>query len=79
MQSVSVSQFRANPSKLIAAARTAPVEITDTDSSAVLVSPDFFERALKALEDQVDIAAAEEARTEITRISHEELLTELGF
>lgn len=77
MTSASVSEFNANVGEFITAAEAAPVEITDANKSAVLVSRDFFERALDALEDHADIASAREARKEPTRVSHAELLEEL--
>ncbi|GAA4114745.1 type II toxin-antitoxin system Phd/YefM family antitoxin [Enteractinococcus coprophilus] len=82
MTSVTLSQFRNNQSDYIAAAQREPVEITSRGATrrAVLVSPDFFDRALEALEDQADIRAAAEARKEPGEtISHEELIAELGL
>ena len=46
---------------------------------AVVVSPEFFDRALQALEDQVDMKAAAAARRENDSISHEDLMAELGL
>jgi len=47
---------------------------------AVVVDPDFFERAVEALEDAEDVAAARAARTEPEpTVTHEELLRELGI
>lgn len=44
---------------------------------AVLVSPDFFDRALEALEDQADILSAAEARKEPEpRIPHADVMAE---
>lgn len=81
MISVSLSEFRANQSDYIAAAQKAPVELTSRGAKrrAVVVSPEFFDRAIQALEDQADIADAAKARLENERISHEDLLKELGL
>lgn len=81
MTSVTLSQFRNQQSDYIAAAQREPVEITSRGAGrrAVVVSPEFFDRALQALEDQADIHGAAEARYETDRVSHEELVRELGF
>ncbi|WP_326504216.1 type II toxin-antitoxin system prevent-host-death family antitoxin [Rothia nasimurium] len=72
MISVSLSEFRANQSDYIAVAQKVPVELTSDGSKrrAVVVSPEFFDRAVQALEDQADIADAAKARSENERISH---------
>ncbi|MGO1401838.1 MAG: type II toxin-antitoxin system prevent-host-death family antitoxin [Flaviflexus sp.] len=79
MTSVTLSQFRNRQSDYIAAAQREPIEITSRGASrrAVVVSPDFYDRAVRALEDQADIEAATQARREEDRISHEELLRSL--
>ena len=79
MTSVTLSQFRSQQSDYIAAAQREPVEITSrgVGRRAVLVSPEFYDRAVRALEDQADVQAAAEARTE-PRMDFEELVTELG-
>ena len=81
MNSVTLSQFRSQQSDYIAAAQRGPVEITSRGAGrrAVVVSPDFFDRALQALEDQADARGAAEARNEKGRVSHEELMRELGL
>ena len=59
MNSVTVSDFRLNLSAYINVAKQEPVMIT-TDSSevrAALVSPEFYERAIRALEDQAERTA----------------------
>ena len=80
MTSVTLSQFRSQQSDYIAAAQREPVEITSRGAGrrAVVVSPDFFDRALQALEDQADIRAASEARKE-PRVPFEDLVEELGL
>lgn len=81
MTSVTLSQFRNQQSDYIAAAQREPVEITSRGAGrrAVVVSPEFFDRALQALDDQTDVRGAAEARNEEGRVSHEELLRELGL
>lgn len=80
MLSVTLSQFRNKQSDYIAAAQHEPVEITSrgTGRRAVIVSPEFYDRAMQALEDQADIRAAAEARAEGDRVAHEELVREIG-
>lgn len=81
MTSVTLSQFRSRQSDYIAAAQREPVEITSRGAGrrAVVVSPDFFDRAIQALEDQEDIRGAARARAEEGRVSHAELLDGLGL
>ena len=81
MVTTTLSNFRANQSELLDAAQRAPVEILSRGSRrrAVVVSPEFFDRALQALEDQVDMKAAAAARRENDSISHEDLMAELGL
>lgn len=81
MVTTTLSYFRAHQSELLDAAQRAPVEILSRGSRrrAVVVSPEFFDRALQALEDQVDMKAAAAARREDDSISHEDLMSELGL
>ena len=81
MASVTLSQFRSRQSDYIAAAQREPVEITSrgVGRRAVVVSPEFFDRAIQALEDHEDIRAAAAARREDGRISHGDLMRELGL
>ncbi|SNS99610.1 prevent-host-death family protein [Micrococcales bacterium KH10] len=81
MTSVTLSQFRNQQSDYIAAAQREPVEITSRGAGrrAVLVSPEFFDRAVEALEDQLDIRAAAAARADSERIPFDELMEELGL
>ncbi|GAA2029996.1 hypothetical protein GCM10009720_07380 [Yaniella flava] len=78
MTSISQSEFRNHQSDYIAAAQRSPVEITarGTNRRAVIVSPEFYDRAIEALENQIDIEGAKTARQE-ERISHDELMMEL--
>ncbi len=80
MTSASLSEFRSRQSDYIAAAQREPVVITSrgVGRRAVVVSPEFYDRAIQALEDQADIRAAEEARKE-PRIPFEELMEEIGL
>lgn len=81
MTSVTLSQFRNRQSDYIAAAQREPVVITSRGAGrrAVVVSPEFYDRALEALEDQADITAATAARHEPGRISHKELVRDLDL
>ena len=81
MVTTTLSYFRAHQSELLDAAQRAPVEILSRGSRrrAAVVSPEFFDRALQALEDQVDMKAAAAARREDDSISHEDLMAELGL
>ena len=81
MTSVTLSDFRSRQADLIASAQREPVEITSPGAGrrAVLVSPEFYDRALQALEDQADIRAAPAAHQETERVSHEDLAAELDF
>jgi len=81
MISVTLSQFRSQQSDYIAIAQREPVEITSRGAGrrAVVVSPEFYDRAVRALEDQADIRAAVEARSEVGRAAHEELKRERGL
>ncbi|WIM70363.1 type II toxin-antitoxin system prevent-host-death family antitoxin [Corynebacterium suedekumii] len=74
-------QFRSRQSDYIAAAQRSPVVITSRGAGrrAVVVSPEFYDRAMEALEDQQDAHAAAIARQEPGRGPHEELVEELGF
>ncbi|SFS10114.1 prevent-host-death family protein [Agrococcus baldri] len=82
MASITLSEFRARQSDYIAAAQREPVEITSrgVGRRAVVVSPDFFDRALQALEDQADIRAADAARNEAEpRVAHSDVMAEFGL
>lgn len=82
MLSVTLSEFRKKQSEYIAAVQREPVEITSRGANrrAVVVSPEFFDRAIQALEDQEDLRAAHEARNDSgATVSHEELSQELGL
>ena len=80
--SITLTEFRARQSDYIAAAQREPVEITSrgVGRRAVVVSPDFFDRALEALEEQADIRAADAARNEAEpRAAHADVMAEFGF
>lgn len=75
------SEFRNEQSRYLDAAQREPVSILSrgTRRRAVVVSPDFYDRAVQALEDVEDIRAAAAARQEGGEISHEDLKVELGL
>lgn len=75
------SQFRSEQSRYLDAAQREPVSILNrgTRRRAVVVSPEFYDRAVQALEDIEDIHAAADARQEPGVISHEDLKSELGL
>ena len=82
MTSITLSQFRARQSDYIAAAQRVPVEITSrgVGRRAVVVSPDFYDRAVQALADQADIRAAAEARNETDpRTPHADVMAEFDL
>ncbi|MBK0332064.1 type II toxin-antitoxin system Phd/YefM family antitoxin [Brachybacterium sp. MASK1Z-5] len=80
MISVSLSEICRRQSELLASAQTGPVTITSRDGMrrAVVISPEFYDRALEALEDRTDIEVAAEARKEGGAIGHRELMVELA-
>lgn len=80
MPSVTLSEFRQQQSALIAVAQREPVELTSrgVGRRAVVVSPEFFDRAVQALEDLADVRAAEAARHDPTT-SHEDVMAEFGL
>lgn len=79
MTSVTLSQFRNQQSDYNAAAQREPVETTPrgADRRAMVVSPELYDRAIQALEDQADIQAA--AARKVPRILFRELIDELGL
>lgn len=82
MTSITLSEFRARQSDYIAAAQREPVEITSrgVGRRAIIVSPEFYDRALEALEDQADIRGADAARNEVEpRVSHADVMAEFGL
>lgn len=81
MTMTTLSEFRANQSAVLDAAQRGPVEILSRGRRrrAVVVSPEFFDRAVQALEDQADVRGAAEARSEQGSVSHDDLMTELGI
>ena len=81
MTTTTLSNFRAHQSEVLDAAQRGPVEVLSRGRRrrAVVVSPEFYDRALQALEDQADVLGAAEARREQGGIAHEELMAELGL
>lgn len=78
--SVTLSQFRNQQSDYIAAAQREPIEISSRGAGrrAVVVSPEFYDRALQALEDQADVRAAADARKE-PQSPFEDLMEKIGL
>lgn len=78
---ITSSEFRNEQSRYLDAAQREPVTILSrgTRRRAVVVSPDFYDRAVSALEDIEDIRAAAAARKENGGLSHDELKAELGL
>lgn len=81
MAQVTQSQFSRNVPQYIALAQHEPVAITarDPGRGAVVVSLEFYDRAVQALENQADIRDAARARGEAGRVSHDELIRGYGF
>ena len=79
MATVTLSEFRSRQSELIASVQREPLELLSRGAKrrAVVVSPEFYDRAVEALEDKLDIAEAAEARREPS-LSYEKLMSELG-
>lgn len=75
------SEFRSEQSRYPDTSQREPVFIFSRGSRrrAVVVSPEFYDRAIQALEDIEDIRAAAEARRETGEISHGDLNAELGL
>lgn len=80
MTSATLSEFRSQQSDYIATAQREPVELTSRGANrrAVVVSPEFYDAAIEALEDRADVRGAAKARRE-ERVSHKDLMAELGL
>lgn len=76
---VTLSQFRSEQSHYLDAAQREPVTILSRGPRrwAVVVSPDFYDRAVQALEDGENIRAAAATRQEAGGVSHEEFTSDL--
>src|SRR5699024_1394076 len=81
MVTTTPSNFRANQSEVLDAAQRPPLEILSRGSRrrAVVVSLEFFDRALQAQVDLVVVRGAAEARREEGAMSHEDVMAELGL
>lgn len=80
MSTATSADFRNSIGTYLDTAQREPVAITSRGRRrAVVVSPDFFDRALAALEDAEDARRVEAARAEEGTISHAELMVELGL
>lgn len=75
------SEFRKEQSRYLDAVQREPISILSRGSRrrAVVVSPDFFDRAIEALEDLEDIRAAAAARLDDEVVTLEELKAEFGL
>ena len=78
---VTTSEFRNEQSRYLDAAQREPVSILSRGARrrAVVVSPDFFDRAIEALEDMEEIRAAAAARREGGEMTLKELKAEFGL
>lgn len=78
---VAPGQFRSEQGHFLEVAQREPVTILSRGvrRHAVIVFPDFYDRAVRALEGIEDIRAVAAARKEVGEISHEELKAELGL
>lgn len=78
---VTTSEFRKEQSRYLDAAQREPVSLLSRGSRrrAVVVSPDFFDRVIEALEDKEDIRAAEAARLDDEVMTQGELKAEFGL
>ena len=75
---VTLSQFCSEQSHFLDAAQREPVTILSRGPRRrVVVSPDFYDRAVQTLEDGEDIRAAAAARQEAGGVSHEEFTSDL--
>ena len=81
MATATLSDFRNNQAAFLDAAQREPVEILSRGARrrAVVVSPDFYDRAVAALEDAQDIRDAAAARREQGSVPHAQLMAELGL
>jgi antitoxin StbD len=76
---VSVSQLKSNPSAVLQDADDYPVAITNrSDISGYVVGKNLFEKLVNALEDLVDIKAAEESDTD-DAVDFEDVAADLGI
>lgn len=78
---MTLSELRAHQSEVMNKVHTEPVRITSRGKTprAVLVSPEFFEAALEALEDQEDLRAAQAARDEGVYVNFADAMKALGI
>lgn len=78
---VSSDQARSHWSQTLDRVHREPVTITHRGRErAVIVNPEWFQRAVEAIKDIEDIEAARAARDDVGEsISHEELMRELGL
>lgn len=79
MTSVSISDFKKNPAKVLAGAEDYPIAVLKRNKTAgYFVSKDMFEKLVEFVEDYVDKKAIEEADYSKGR-DFEEIAQELGI
>lgn len=79
MPTTSISQLKINPSAVVAQADDYPIAIKNrANVTGYIIGKDLFETLVKALEDVIDIKAADEADLNDT-IDFEEVAEKLGI
>lgn len=79
MTSVSISDLKSNPSKVISASEDYPIAVKNRNNTqAYMVGKDLFEKLITYIEDIADIKAVEEADFKKGR-DFEEIAEELGI
>ncbi|APT93295.1 hypothetical protein CPHO_10780 [Corynebacterium phocae] len=75
MESITEVELKAKMAHYLDRVATQPVAILDTkgEPRAVLVTLEFFARALESLEDIADVEAARKSRLEPGEVTHEEV------
>ena len=78
---MTAADFRSHIGDALDAVQREPVTITSrARARAVVVTPEFYERAIEALEDQDDVEFSRASRDEVgPTISLDALRAELGF
>jgi len=81
MSVATLSDFRKHQSQFLDQVHREPLYLLSRGrrTKAVVVSPDFYSRAIEALEDREDIAAAAAARSEDGVVSFDDLKAELNL
>jgi hypothetical protein len=81
MATATLSDVRTRQAEYLDTAQREPVELLSRGArrKAIVVSPEFYDRAVAALEDAADVRGAALARAEPGSISHQALMAELGL